>query len=450
MPQATKIKDVSDVISEPVLYALPQISQLKNVFDIVYQWCNDHLFTIDALQQLIVVSLVIALCWQISRRLEKFLDRTSWTVSNHYLHAITRIFLLTKYETVMLVLLPFALWIVKLVFVAMQKDTPIIDVAATLSIVWTIIRFSSALIQSAFWSKTVSIFLWVIAALHIADWLTPIVEFLDKASVNTGAVKLSLLLVIKSTFFIIFIVWLAGVLTRVTDKLLYGSRSLSPSQMVLFGKGFRVVLFIACGVIVLNFAGIDLTALAIFSGAIGIGIGFGMQRVFANLISGFILLMDRSIKPGDVIAIGDTYGWVNKLGTRCVSILTRDGKEHLIPNEKLITDRVENWSYSDNKVRVKVPVGVAYDSDWRKVKELLLEALRENERVLQKPAPVCLITGFGDNSINFELRFWIDDPANGIMNIRSVVHESILDLFSANGITIPFPQRDIYIHNKAD
>lgn len=151
-----------------------------------------------------------------------------------------------------------------------------------------------------------------------------------------------------------------------------------------------------------------------------------------------------------VVAIEDTYGWVNRLGTRCVSILTRDGKEHLIPNETLITSRVENWSYSDNNVRVKIPVGVAYGSDWRKVKKVLLQSLEDNPRVLKRPEPVCLITDFGDSSINFELRCWIDDPVNGIMNARSAVHERILDLFAENKITIPFPQRDVYIRERKE
>jgi small-conductance mechanosensitive channel len=167
-----------------------------------------------------------------------------------------------------------------------------------------------------------------------------------------------------------------------------------------------ILLFSACAVIVLHYLRLDLTVFALFGGALGLGLGFGLQKVFANLVSGFILLADKSIKPGDVIS----YGWINFLGSRYCSVVTRDAIEHLIPNENLITGEVINWSYSQNLVRLKVPIGVACDADLDKAKELMLAAATDTQRLLKDPKPTCLITGFGDSAVNMKVRVWINDP----------------------------------------
>jgi small-conductance mechanosensitive channel len=195
----------------------------------------------------------------------------------------------------------------------------------------------------------------------------------------------------------------------------------------------------------MDILGIDLTALAFFSGAFGLAIGFGLQKTFGNLISGIILLMDRSIKPGDVIAIGDSFGWVNKIGIRAVSIITRDGKEHLIPNENMMTNEVENWSYSSKNVRVRIPVGVAYNSDIKLVEKILLELAKDHSRILKRPEPKVLIKEFGDNSVNFEYRIWIKDPQAGVSNIKSDIMKQIWFEFEEHGVEFPFPQRDVHL-----
>ena len=221
--------------------------------------------------------------------------------------------------------------------------------------------------------------------------------------------------------------------------------NITPSMEVLFSKILKVVLISLSIVIGLNSFGIQLSSLTVLGGAIGLGLGFGLQKVISNLISGVILLLDKSIKPGDVISIGDTYGWINKLSARYVSVITRDGRENLIPNENLITNEVENWSFSDTKVRLRSPVGISYDADVRKAIELCKQAATNCERVLKDPAPQCPVKGFGDNSVDLELRFWIADPAKGVTNIKSMVYLEIWDLFHEHDIEIPFPQRDIHI-----
>ena len=210
-------------------------------------------------------------------------------------------------------------------------------------------------------------------------------------------------------------------------------------------KVARAVLVMLAFVIALNVAGVDLTAFAIFSGALGVGLGFGLQKVVSNLISGIILLLDRSIKPGDVIALDETYGTINALHARYASVITRDGTEYLIPNEDLITQRVENWTHSNSDVRLKIPIGISYSSDVRRAMELCLEAAAVTKRILERPEPKCLLIGFGDSAVDLELRIWIGDPTNGVRNVRSEVLLGIWDRFHEHGIEFPFPQHDVHV-----
>ena len=205
----------------------------------------------------------------------------------------------------------------------------------------------------------------------------------------------------------------------------------------------------------IDLLGIDLTALTVFSGAFGLAIGFGLQKTFGNLIAGIILLMDKSIKPGDVIAIADqagvsTFGQIRKIGIRAVSITTRDQKEYLIPNENLMINQVENWSYSSKNVRMQVPVGVSYEADMNLAEKLMLEAAKSCERVLSAPPPTVWMKEYGDSSVNFVIHCWIQDPEEGVGNVRSVVLKKLWWLFKEHDIEIPFPQRDLHIRSSAD
>ena len=203
----------------------------------------------------------------------------------------------------------------------------------------------------------------------------------------------------------------------------------------------------------IDLLGIDLTALAVFSGAFGLAIGFGLQKTFGNLIAGIILLMDKSIKPGDVIAVADmagneTFGQIRKIGVRAVSVTTRDQREYLIPNENLMINQVENWSYSSKNVRMQVPVGVSYEADMNLAEKLMLEAAANCDRILKAPPPTVWMSEYGDNSVNFIIHCWIQDPEDGVGNVRSAVLKKLWWLFKENGVEIPFPQRDIHIRSS--
>ena len=233
-------------------------------------------------------------------------------------------------------------------------------------------------------------------------------------------------------------------LARVTR--LDQTRRLLAEKIVTIGVWGMAIL------IGIDLLGIDLTALTVFSGAFGLAIGFGLQKTFGNLIAGIILLMDKSIKPGDVIAIADqagvsTFGQIRKIGIRAVSITTRDQKEYLIPNENLMINQVENWSYSSRNVRMQVPVGISYHADIDKAEELMLEAAKSCSRVLQSPPPTVWLDGYGDSSVDFIIHVWITDPEAGIGNVKSEVLKKLWHLFREHEVEIPFPQRDINLRS---
>ncbi|MEO6389299.1 MAG: mechanosensitive ion channel domain-containing protein [Croceibacterium sp.] len=259
---------------------------------------------------------------------------------------------------------------------------------------------------------------------------------------------------------LVVIVVIIGVLviarlgTRLARSILRRATRLDPSQRLLGEKLVSIAVWVFTIMIGIDVLGIDLTALTVFSGAFGLAIGFGLQKTFGNLIAGIILLMDRSIKPGDVIAIADqagneTFGQIRKIGIRAVSITTRDQREYLIPNENLMINQVENWSYSSRQVRMQVPVGVSYKCNIQKAEELMLEAARGCKRVLENPAPAVWLKEYGESSVNFIIHCWICDPEEGVGNVRSDVLKRLWWLFQENGIEIPFPQRDLNLRDNA-
>ena len=318
---------------------------------------------------------------------------------------------------------------------------------ASAATAWAIYRLVSVFTRSRAWLRLIAVIAFGLAALHSFGLLETTMEVLELLSFKVGDRTISILGLLNGVIILLFLLWISSLLGSSGEKKIRSFPHLPPSLQVLLTKILRVLLVFLSFVVALSTIGLDLSSFALLGGAIGVGIGFGLQKVVSNLVSGLILLLDRSIKPGDVIEIDGTYGWINSLRARYASVITRDGKEHLIPNEDLITNRVVNWSFSDRNVRVRVPLGISYDNDPREAIRFCLEASQSVERTLQDPEPKCLLTSFGDNSVNLELRFWIDDPSNGVGNVRSAVMLAIWDKFKENGIQIPYPQRDLNIKN---
>lgn len=336
------------------------------------------------------------------------------------------------------------------VFLAQAVGWPNHLVESTVSLLtaWVVIRLLSGAISDPGWSRSLAIIAWTVAALNLLGLLTPTMVALDSMAIGFGDIRISVLGILKAGVVLAFLLWLAGLSTGLVERRLEHAGALSPSARVLLGKTTRIFLIGIAVFAALNTIGIDLTALAVFSGAVGLGIGFGLQKVVSNLISGIILLLDKSVKPGDVIAIGDTFGWINSLSARYVSVITRDGTEHLIPNEELISQRVENWSYSNTLVRLKIPIGISYDSDPEKAMELAVKSAESVARVIDTPAPVCRLMRFGNDALELELRVWINDPQAGVANVTSDVLLNVFHSYRENGISFPFPQRDLHIRSS--
>ena len=242
-------------------------------------------------------------------------------------------------------------------------------------------------------------------------------------------------------------------LTRIARWSLGKVTRLDSTQKLLADKLIGIAIWAFAILVGIDILGIDLTALTIFSGAFGLAVGFGLQKTFGNMLAGIILLMDRSIKPGDVIAVSDptgreSFGQIRRIGIRAISVVTRDRKEYLIPNENLMVNQVVNWSYSSREVRVKAPVGVAYGTDLELAEKLLLEAAVGAPRVLSQPAPNVRLMAFGANAIEFEIRFWITDPEEGVSGARSEVLKRVWHLFKEHSIELPFPQLDLNLRDS--
>ncbi len=336
------------------------------------------------------------------------------------------------------------------VILAFWPWTLIAKVVLALMIAITMGLFTNDLIRGVrmpdWLGTTMGLTVFGSVALGLVGNIERITIAMDRVGVDIGTSRISLLWMVTIAMTAVILLAVARVLLKLINHVIANSQ-LDGAQKVLGQKLATVAILSGIFVFGLDVLGIDLTALAVFSGAFGLAIGFGMQKTIGNLIAGIILLMDRSIKPGDVIAVGDSFGWVNKIGVRAVSVLTREGKEHLIPNEDLMTREVENWSYSNKNVRISIPVGVSYNSDMDQVIELMKRACEDIPRVLSHPKPVVWMLEFGDNSVNFEIRCWINDPQSGVGNFKAAVLKRVWDLFKEHDVEIPFPQRDVHVRS---
>jgi len=283
-----------------------------------------------------------------------------------------------------------------------------------------------------------------------ADWREPLARighYADMIGFDYGHTRISLYSAGTVLVVLAAVIMFGRLASRVIRRVFARLSNLDPAQQLLGEKLVSIAVWVLTILIGIDVLGISLTALTVFSGALGLAVGFGLQKTFGNLIAGIILLMDRSIKPGDVIAVNDgnasAVGQVKKIGIRAISITTRDQIEYLIPNEILMTSQVENWSYSSRNVRVKVPVNVAYGTDIEKAESLMLTAARGVKRVHNTPAPTVWLSRFGENAIEFEIQCWIDDPEEGVGNVRSDVLKQVWHIFRENGVQIPFPQREV-------
>jgi small-conductance mechanosensitive channel len=295
------------------------------------------------------------------------------------------------------------------------------------------------------WENVIGTTIWILVALHLVGWLPEMLDWMDELAFTVGKARISLLALCKLTVAVAVLLLVALWFARMIESKLNQSPHLDAGTRVGLAKFSKFLLLTLAVLIALNSVGIDLTALAVFGGALGVGLGLGLQRIASNLVSGFILVFERSIRPGDVITVGNSFGEVKELRARYVVVRNRNGVETLIPNENLITLDVTHWTYSDRRIRVNVPVQISYSDDPELAMRLMVECAHKNSRTIPEPEPVSLITGFGDSGINLELRVWITDPEEGVSSVRSELYIAIWRVFKEHRITVPYPQRDVHI-----
>jgi small-conductance mechanosensitive channel len=321
-------------------------------------------------------------------------------------------------------------------------------VAAKLALAWLAIRLVTSVIRNAFLVKLISLSAWLIAALSVIGQLDAAVEALDSVAIVLGGLRLTPLLVIKLGLLLVIALWLTNIASNFVESRINRSADLTPSIQVLLVKMIRMGLLVVTVAIALSAVGINLSALAVFSGAVGVGIGIGLQKIVANFISGIILLADKSVKPGDLVTIGDSSGRISAMKTRYISVAAGDGREFLIPNEDLVTQKVTNWTYTDKNTLVKVTFSTNYDADPRQVCKLAIEIAASSPRAIKSKAPGCILTEFAEAGMKFSLTFWIADP-DGMDNVKSDVMLSLWEAFKREGIKVPYPVREIRVRGGA-
>jgi small-conductance mechanosensitive channel len=323
-------------------------------------------------------------------------------------------------------------------------------VSAKLALAWLVIRLVTSVIRSEFIVRLVSLSAWLIAALSIVGQLDPTLQFLDSDAVSIvlGGLRLTPLVLIKLGALLIVALWLTNIASNFAEGRINRSTDLTPSIQVLLVKMIRMGLLTVAVIVALSAVGINLSALAVFSGAVGVGIGIGLQKIVANFISGIILLADKSVKPGDLVTIGDSSGRISAMKTRYISVAAGDGREFLIPNEDLVTQKVVNWTYTDKNTLVKVLFGTNYEADPRLVCKLAIEVASAAPRALKNKPPNCILTEFAEAGMKFSLTFWIADP-DGMDNVKSEVMLALWDAFKREGIRVPYPVREIRVRGGA-
>lgn len=422
------------------------ISNIESVWAKTSLWLGEHVLTYNALYQGAIIAAAILFSFIIlkltrtpirkkieSSKLSMTYKRRAYHMQKLMLPAITLMAIVVIKHIAALDIVGMDVWLLTGVMKALMA--------------WIVIRIMVEFIDNSIVRNILAITIWVIAALSIFGIINETATFLNDIGFDFGETRISVLVIFKGAFYLLVLVYFATFLSSIAEQRISKSKKLTRASKLLIGKILRIILIGIAVIMGLITAGLDLSLFAVLGGAIGLGIGLGLQRGVSNLFSGMMLLFDRSIQPGDVLELENgTFGWVEKMGGRYTEIITGSNKSYMIPNEELVTQRVVNWSHGDTTIRVSIEFGVHYKSDPHKVIEVAKEAAKKPERVLTEPEPTCWITRFGENSIDFSLGFMINDPRNGLINIKGEVFLALWDAFKEHGIEIPYPHREVYIH----
>lgn len=323
---------------------------------------------------------------------------------------------------------------------------PLLLSLAIIRIVFFILRYSFGnAVWLASFERSFALFAWCIVALYIVGLLPQFIDMLESVSFAAGKQKLNLWMILQGIGAVLTALLLALWCGGLVEARLLAAEGMDNNLRFVLSRLSKALLIVLAVLIGLPAVGIDLTMLSVFGGALGVGLGFGLQKIAANYISGFIILLDRSLRIGDIISVAGHKGQVMKITTRYTVLKGLTGIEAIVPNEVLVSSVVQNESYTDTQVRVALPVQVAYSADLERAMAILVEVARAHPRVLSDPAPSALVNAFADSGIDLELGFWISDPALGVGGVRSDISLAIWKAFRDEHIEIPFPQREVRI-----
>lgn len=327
------------------------------------------------------------------------------------------------------------------------RETIVISTTTKLISLFLFLRLIRVTSNSTFITNSAGIFLVPALILHIFGALDIAIAYIDDLYFKLGKIKISLYLIIKAFIVLLLVFWLSGLISRKSKSYFENNKNIKSSTKGIISKFIDIIIYSIVGLIILKTFGVDLTALAVIGGAVGVGIGFGLQKIASNFISGIILLFEKSVEVGDIVELdnGNIYGTIKHFGGRYTLVEANDGKEIMIPNEEFIISKVTNWTYSNNRARIEIKVGISYDSDIKLAKEIMLKLALEHKRCIKYPEPECYATSFNESDISMILYFWINDIIDGRMSAKSDVMIKILEQFQQNNIKIPFPQREIKI-----
>jgi small-conductance mechanosensitive channel len=341
-------------------------------------------------------------------------------------------------------------WFCQVLFKEFTIPANLLRMALILLVAVLVIRLASFYIKSTFWSRFVYVTCLIVISLRIFKLWEPTVRLLDSMTIGLGKISISVWGLTEAIIVFILLWAAAGAANRFIAHWLVTSTKLTYSDRTLIQRVIKAATVTLVFLISLKAAGIHLATVVVTGGAIGFAVGIGLQKIGSNMVSGIMLLISKPIRQGDVIAFernfdDTTYGWITQIGLSYVQVETRSGSLLLIPNEAFVTQKIENLSYDNNLIRLNIPIGISYGSDLNKAITGAVQAAMSIDRILKIPEPKCLVREFGDSTVNLQLRVWINDPKNGIANVKDAVLLAVWDSFHANGIEIAFPQRDLHL-----
>ena len=411
------------------------------------KWFQENLWHPAGVIQLGAIGGSYLIAWLLSAKIRQLLEKDIEKVRAH-MHLILS-------SAHFAIVLRYVFWLLLVWFLlALTKKLALpyelLDVTLSFILAMAVARFASFYFKSKFWAGFVCTLALIFLSLRIFGLWDQTMQLLNSMTINIGRIQISMWNLIEAVV-VFILLWIArGAANRFLGHWLATAPHMTYADRTLIQRSVSVATGALVVMIALRAAGVHMTAIAVTGGAFGVAMGIGLQKIGANMVSGMMLLIRKPIQQGDVVSFEKGFadarwGWVTKIGLLYVTVATRSGVLLLIPNEEFLTDKIEKLSFEDERMRLNIPFGISYASDLKKAITLAITAAMNTDRILKEPEPKCLVTAFGDSTVNLELRVWINDPKNGLASLKDAILLGVWDSFHANGIEIAFPQRDLHI-----